>query len=317
MSVYGCKVQKLVTYDSKKLGLEDDCQASKSTFYYDSILTPETLQYCIADSTTKVRFSLRARNIAASVGAMPTLNKFAFLEKKSITGSDSAKLALLYVRQEIDERLSLALLDLSSVLAEIDCERERAIELRSYLQNLINRKVKTLNIASIVVGSAGAIAAGTVSIYEPDANKTIQFISITAAIGSGYWALRQIFIDRKAYFSHNRNHLTDIWEGPKQSAIYPPTIWHFINKEFTSNGKITTGRQILIKQFEESGLMTKGSKQYNQRAILFFGKGGNYNIDDLSDRINMLELLETEINLMKYDLKRLHQEIIRADITNK
>jgi hypothetical protein len=31
----------------------------------------------------------------------------------------------------------------------------------------------------------------------------------------------------------------------------------------------------------------------------------------------MLELLEAEINLMKYDLKRLHQEIIRADITNK
>jgi hypothetical protein len=162
------------------------------------------LQYSNADSLTTIRFSLRARNIAASVGAIPSLNKFAALEKSANTESDSAKLALLFVRQEIDERLSLALLDISSVLAEIDCEQERAIELRSYLQTLINRKVKTLNIASIVVGSAGAIVAGTVSIYEPDANKTIQFISIAAALGSGYWALRQIFIDRKAYFRRTK-----------------------------------------------------------------------------------------------------------------
>lgn len=40
------------------------------------------------------------------------------------------------------------------------------------------------------------------------------------------------------------------------------------------------------------------------------GLGGAYSSDDLAVRINMFEGIEAEIDLIKYDLKRLQQELI-------
>ncbi|MFL5728573.1 MAG: hypothetical protein ACJ75J_03705 [Cytophagaceae bacterium] len=309
VALSACKLQQPLKYDPKELGIEDDCQPSKATYFYDSLLTPKYLQMETADSKTEKRFSLRARNIATSVGAMHSLNKFTLLEPKAQRGSDSAKLALLFVRQEIDERLNLALLDVSSVLAEIDCEMERALQLRNYLVQVTNKRVKILNICSIVVGAVGTLVSSAISLKDPAANDAIQEASIIGATAGGYLALRQIFVKRTAYFSHPRNHLKEIWLGANPQA-FPPNVWHFMTKEFSVDGKTMTGREMLINEFKEIQVLGKDSADKERRVDLFFGDGGEYSVDMLSDRINMLELLETEINLMKYDLKRLHQEVL-------
>jgi hypothetical protein len=311
VSFYSCASHKIVSYDPKKLGIDDDCQPSKTTYYYDSLLTPQSLQSQIADSATIERFSLRARNIAVSAGAMRALNEFTRLEPKAKAGSESAKLALLYVRQEIDERLSLAVLDISSVLAEIECEKDRASQLRNHLLLVINKRVKILNIGSIFVGALATVVSSGVSLIRPNDNVLIQEVSIIGATFGGYLALRQIFVQRKGYFAHPRNHLRDIWLNSSKPLTFPPNVWHFLTKQFTIDGKQFTGRELLIRQFIEIGALDlPNKKDKTNRVSLFFSDGGEYSVSHLSDRINMLELLETEINLMKYDLKRLHQEIL-------
>jgi hypothetical protein len=306
-----CAVHKPISYDPKKLGIEEDCQPSKTTYYYDSLLRPQSLHAQFADSATTTRFSLRARNIAISAGAMGALNKFTQLEPKAIAGSDSAKLALLFVRQEIDERLSLAVLDISSVQAEIECEKDRAIQLRNYLTLVINKRVKVLNISSIVVTALATVVASGVSLAKPNDNTLIQEISIVGAVVGGWLAFKQIFVQRKAYFNHPRNHLRDLWFNSSNPQTFPPNVWHFLTKQFIIDGKTMTGRELLIKQFIDIGALAKSNKRdKTNKVALFFGDGGYYTVGQLSDRINLLELLETEINLMKYDLKRLHQEIL-------
>jgi hypothetical protein len=314
ISLASCKLQKPIKYDPKELGIEDDCQPSKATYFYDSLLTPKYLQSEVADSNTVKRFSLRARNISISVGAMHSLNKFTLLEPLAQAGSDSAKLALLFVRQEIDERLSLALLDVSTVQAEIDCEIERATQLRNYLVQVTNKRVKILNIGSIVVGAVGTLVSSAISVDDPTANIPIQEASIIGAVAGGYLALRQIFIRRSAFFAHPRNHLREIWESPAKPAVFPPNVWHFMTKEFPLNEKMITGRDLLLKEFKEIRILGEEPAEREKRTKLFFGDGGEYDIDHLSDRINMLELLVTEINLMKYDLKRLHQEVLLGNM---
>jgi hypothetical protein len=314
LSLSACKLQKPIKYDPKELGIEDDCQPSKATYFYDSLLTPKYLQSEIADSNTIKRFSLRARNISISVGAMHSLNKFTLLEPLAHKGSDSAKLALLFVRQEIDERLSLALLDVSTVQAEIDCEIERATQLRNYLTQVTNKRVKILNIGSIVVGAVGTLVSSAISVDNPNANIPIQEASIIGAVAGGYLAMKQLFVRRSAFFAHPRNHLKEIWENPSRPVAFPPNVWHFMTKEFSVDGKKLTGRDLLLNEFREIRILGEDSTERKKLTKLFFGDGGEYNIDHLSDRINMLELLETEINLMKYDLKRLHQEVLLSNM---
>jgi hypothetical protein len=310
-----CVVHKPISYDPKKLGIEEDCQPSKTTYYYDSLLRPQSLHAQFADSATINRFSLRARNVAVSAGAIKALNKFTHLEPKAMAGSDSAKLALLFVRQEIDERLSLAVLDISSVQAEIECEKDRAIQLRNHLTQVINKRVKVLNISSIVVTALATVVASGVSLVKPSDNTLIQEVSIVGAVVGGYLALRQIFVQRKAYFNHPRNHLRDIWLNSSNPQTFPPNVWHFLTKQFIIDGKTMTGREFLIRQFIDIGaLAEKNKRDKTNRISLFFGEGGYYTVSQLSDRINLLELLETEINLMKYDLKRLHQEILMGNV---
>jgi len=61
------------------------------------------------------------------------------------------------------------------------------------------------------------------------------------------------------------------------------------------------------KKWVSSKLLTKGE---SEREKLLMGLGGAYSSDDLAVRINMFEGIEAEIDLIKYDLKRLQQELI-------
>ncbi|HEY6260161.1 MAG TPA: hypothetical protein VIW47_01110, partial [Nitrospiraceae bacterium] len=62
--------------------------------------------------------------------------------------------------------------------------------------------------------------------------------------------------------------------------------------------------------FHESLEVLAGSETEQRRIALFFGEGGSYEIEDLRARAAMLDLLESDINLMSQDLERLMEEIL-------
>jgi len=176
-------------------------------YYYDSLVISNIDYIVTSDSATEARFSKRALNIASSIGLTELLNKFTHLEELSNHGSDSAKLQLLFVRQEIDEKLTLEFLDVSALLAEIDCDQQKMIEIRSFLQEVINRRVKYLNIGSIVTGSVFSVLSGGIAIRKPEENNLINATAIAGAVVGGYLAIRQIFVSKSIEVSHERNPL--------------------------------------------------------------------------------------------------------------
>jgi hypothetical protein len=61
--------------------------------------------------------------------------------------------------------------------------------------------------------------------------------------------------------------------------------------------------------------MTQKEKKKEKVYTLFFGEGGKYTADQLTNRANMHDQIEAQINLMKQDLKLLALELEK--INNK
>lgn len=67
---------------------------------------------------------------ARSIGMLEDMYELYRLYTDTSQKIDSLRYALLLKRQEIDDKLSLTLLDIQAVQAEIDCEQERAFEMK-------------------------------------------------------------------------------------------------------------------------------------------------------------------------------------------
>jgi len=220
--------------------------------------------------------------------------------------TDKENIKFLFIKQELSQRIALANNDLTSSLAELACEKSRMVEAKSSLDGWINRSVARVTVASIVVGAAATIAASSVSLAEGE-NETEQGVAIAGAAVGAYLGFKALVNKRKIRFMHPRNHLQDFWEERANSRIFSPIIWNFVSKTFNLKGENTNGKKEVIKKWVSSKLLTKGE---SEREKLLMGLGGSYSSDDLAVRINMFEGIEAEIDLIKYDLKRLQQELI-------
>jgi hypothetical protein len=305
--VVNCSGTKIIKYSPEKIGALDNCHTSRSSFRYDSLITPPAAQQIPANAFAEKRFSRRVIRIAASLGITNLLNEFAQLESETKT-DQSKQLKLDETRQKAYGQINLATIEISSVLAELECEANRASALKTYIEAQINERINRLNILSITVGAISGMIVGMLNIKNTNNQISvplIEGIGVVGAAAGGYWALRQLAISRKAEFKHTRNHLQDIKENPQTSYIFPPAIWHFLITPFKIRDSTTTGRDILLRTFQNAGAMEDA-----KITAILFGKGGLYSVEMLGMRMNMLQLLITEINLMKYELKRLYQELL-------
>ncbi len=297
------------------VGKREDCNPSKSGSFYDNKIMSPKLQSIEPDSNCMKRFSRRSINIAASIGAITLLNQYSFIEPKAKT-SDSAKLALLFIRQEIDERLNMSLLNITSILAEIDCDEEKTIEMKGLLDQKLARKNSKLTVGSIIIGGGVGIITATLSLATPDKNTLIQSLAIGGSFVSTMLAIRQLRIGTSANLSHKRNYIHEMWTDTGVVEIYTPDITHFITKKFKMNDTLTNGKKIVQKRMTEFGISLPTEKM-NDKTVLIMSQGGNYTPEDLQVRISLLGIVKSEINLMKYDLKRLHQEILMRVVTEE
>ncbi|WP_146010932.1 hypothetical protein [Siphonobacter sp. BAB-5405] len=221
-----------------------------------------------------------------------------FLHKLVHNQSDTSlegKVERLHIKNELQNRLLLVTTELNSFSAELDCEGERADQLASYLDERANNRNDVLTVASIAVGAVTTIA--TVSISS-DATQNV--VGLVGGLLSGGLGGSSLIKGRKVPFNHPRNVLKDIWEVPQQSSIYTPFIWYMLNeKSFSNEHKQGIIRSIrdrwLTLQFDGE---TEGRKQN-----LLFGKGGKYKADDLHDRADLLNQLQSSIRSLNQDLQ--------------
>ena len=257
------------------------------------------------------RFSQRARSVAADIGIQSILTDWVQAETQfKAQPTDANRSTLVMLRHEVTERILLATQELTTVLAELACERTRATELKNYLQQQNDKRVFRLTILSVLAGALSTVVSGTLAIAGAG-DPYVEGVGMAGAVLSGYWALLASAGFEEAAFSHQRNHLTDVRDGHQISKVYPPIVWHFLTRELEPDKQKQTVRETILERWAELDLLNEiATDEQHRQETLLFGSSGRYNLSDISRRIRLLDVLQLEVGSMYQEFKQLQQELV-------
>ncbi|TAE67944.1 MAG: hypothetical protein EAZ85_14640 [Bacteroidetes bacterium] len=291
-----------------------NCHISERSAYLDSLVQISSDKY-VYDTTNASqilnnRFSNRSIILMRDLNLYSLLTEFTRQEQKNKNTPSNPD--FLYLKQEISQRLLIAESDISTNLAELECEKTRINAASSYLADYNQTRINRATMGAILSGVISGVLTGAVALYNPDSSNTQQqVLTIAGAVAGGYFGVKAFGTKRKINFLHARNHLKEIWEKREYSQNFSPSIWIFMRKEFRSKGKTTNGLDMIINSWKAEGILDESAKNYQKKInLLIKSNGGAYSSSDLQDRLNMLVVIQQEIDVMKYDLKRVQQEIL-------
>lgn len=282
--------------------------AHQSTNHLPSPIHLETNSLSVDPAVFAARFSPQSQRIAESLKVKELLVQLTALE---VQGNQDlpTKVYRLQVQQQLSNRILLAFLDVARAAAEADCEEERADQLADGLQEIRDKRIRQYTLIAIVGDAMIGIVSGGLGLAAQEvASEAVAILGGSVATWFGLWA----FVDETHYeFRHARNLLQEVWTGPTDSILLPATVWRHLTHLLSDDAQHYSLRESLILRWRQDGRLGEaGSKREQRRVALFFGDGGSYDIEDLRARAAMLDLLESDINLMSQDLERLLEEIL-------
>ncbi|WP_447986637.1 hypothetical protein [Nitrospira sp. Nam74] len=258
------------------------------------------------DPAELATFSPRAQQIATIIGVQALLIELRLLEEEIGRGLEGASVRYLAVRQELSDRLLLALFEARSIAAELECEKERSEDIAARLEEIRNDVQQGRTVMAILADSISGVFAGTFLLLGSEVlSGVIDLSGSVAALGFGVAALGG---DQTYELRHTRNLMADVWQGDESPKQFPDPVWRYLNWPLREGSKRTRRDSIVWSWRERLG--KPGSKQERRRADLFFGGGGIYRIAELRYRSEMLGLLKTHVNLMTQDLNLLFRETL-------
>ncbi len=253
------------------------------------------------------RFSRKSWQMASLLNIEQALHDMMLLEEKSQPDLNiNDRVHLLELKQQIAGKIDLASLEVSATAAQLDCEEERADQLKGLLQEKVDKAEKRITVAAILTGAATGLAVGILNLSDSDANLSEE-IGIAGGIAEATLGFLSLKIKRDETFAHPKNHLQDIWTGPDSTANFPPVIWHYLNLPFdTAKPSLRTSLKTRWIALDQLSLAD------HEKVRLYFGEGGVYDADDLETRSSMLDQLEALVSLMKKDLQLITKELIEG-----
>ncbi|WP_156308444.1 hypothetical protein [Sphingobacterium endophyticum] len=250
------------------------------------------------------KLSFNSLNMANAIGILKLVTRFAEL-RQNPKGEDDLKyrLELLELKQIIDQKINTSSLEISAISSEMDCEEERTSQVANYLEGKIRERESKLTIGAIVVGALGAILTEGVIKEE----KASHVVGISTGVAEATFGVMMLLNDENTEFYHKRNALRDVWFGSETSKNFPAAVWYYLNYSNPENGIKTSLREQIIQKWKSFGQINKSSEE--ELLQLYFGEGGKYTSEQLDNRADMYDQLESNINLMKQDLKALSSEL--------
>lgn len=287
---------------------KSNCNQQVTRTYTENDL-PKPIHSIDIDTVLINRFSFQSLNAANDIGLIDLLTEYVKL-KKTLNNNPTLekRIEIVELSQRINQRINISSLEISAVASEMDCEEERADQIATYLKGKEDDAETKLTVGAIVVGAAAAITAGLL-LANGDAGNATEFIGIGAGLTEATLGVLILLNKRKVNFYHPRNALKDIWTAPETSTIFPSSVWYYLTYE-NPETKEKSLRQQLVDKWLGFGQIAE-TKEKNKESVynLFFGDGGKYTADQLTNRANMHDQIEAHINLMKQDLKLLVLEL--------
>lgn len=288
----------------------DKSNCNQQTVYnYTKDDLPKPIHTIDIDTVLTTHFSFQSLNAANAIGLIDLLTDFATLNRDyRVRPTIEKRIEIIEVSQKINQRINISSLEISAVASEMDCEEERADQIATYLKGKEDNAATKLTVGAIVTGAVGAISAG-ILLTNGDISNTPEFIGIGVGLTEATLGILILFNKRKVQFYHPRNVLKDIWIGPEASSVFPTSVWYYMTyKDPTKNNQSL--RQQLVDDWLGFGQIAD-TKEKNKEKIyaLYFGEGGKYTAEKLTNRANMHDQIESYIKLMKQDLNQLAIEL--------
>jgi hypothetical protein len=253
--------------------------------------------------------SPRALEVVHIIGADDLVAQLHVPDRNRPEENTEARLHLLQVRQQLTLRILLALLDVKSAAAEADCEETRADDVADRLQDEQEKKATRFTVLSLLGSGVGGALSGGLALAAQAVAAGI--VGIAAGVTEATFGSMALSADTRHEFRHERNLLKEIWEAPKTPKLFPESVWRFLNRPMRHDPAHRSLRETLIARWYKDGRLGEpDSETERHRKALFFGGGGAYTADELRDRAVMLDMVESDVNLMSHDLEHLLQELL-------
>ena len=251
-------------------------------------------------------YSTIAVHVADVMDLLPVLNHLARLENQRAPAAEIER-----ARRKFTTRLQLANMEVSSLVAEIECEVQRADEVQDRLKQVQTSRTTTQTILGIIAGGLANILSGGIGMATR-AGDAADIASVAGGTLEVLFGTSANFTKVRQEFTHPHNHLQAFWNGEgKEKDFFSPGVWRFLTEPDIRDLEGHSLRDVLIQTWNEEGrLGTPGSQQEKQRKDLLFGEGGLYDSEDLHVREAMLHQLESSIQLMHQDLETLLREVL-------
>jgi len=250
-------------------------------------------------------YSPIAVHIADVMDLLPLLNRMARLEVEQAALADIER-----VRQKVVIRLVLATLEVSGLVAEIECEVQRADQVHDRLWDIQTTRATSQTILAVIFGGLANILSGGISMVTGAGDAG----NITSVMGGALevvFGTSANFTKVRQEFSHPRNHLATVWNGSPQSEYFSQRAWRFLTEPGIRGLEGHSLRDVMLQTWQEEGKLGEvGSVREKERIALLFGSGGLYDSEELHVRETMLQQLESSIQLMHQELETLLREVL-------
>ncbi len=258
----------------------------------------------VEKETAGTLYSSTAIHIADVTELLPLLNRMARLEV-----AQAGHIDVEPVRRKLITRLQLATLEVSGLVAEIECEVQRADEVQDRLKDVQTTRMSFQTTLGVIFGGLANILAGGLGMaVGGDAG---HIASVSAGALEVLFGTSANFTKVRQDFSHPHNHLAPVWGNSPPLEFFSPRVWRFLTEPGSRELGGHSLRDVMLQTWQEEGkLGESGSLREKERKELLFGAGGIYDNEQLHVRETMLRQLESSIQLMHQELETLLREVI-------
>lgn len=280
-----------------------------NTFYLKSE-QPVPIHELTIDTLLSNHFSFTSLNIANAFGFLDLLQQFREAEIGVERNENiDSRLHKMEITTKLAQYIDLASLEISSFASELDCEEERISQMADFLKGKEKQRETRLTVAAISIGAIGGIVSGVLSANDKT-SLSGDFVGIGTGIAEAILGILILRNSRTVELQHPRNVLRDIWQGNGQSKIFPASVWYYLTYKSPDKPEELSLREKIVerwKGFRQINAQNEaGAKQFESQ---FLQDKGVYSTDDLYNRANMYDQIESAVKLIKQDLSMLLLEM--------
>jgi hypothetical protein len=255
------------------------------------------------------KLSSNALQMARIIGVGPDIEKLSSLAAAKGTGATPGlSLEELSLRQQITDAVTAASLDVDSVAAEIDYEREQTVELRSLWRYKRDRAIGTTNVAVLAAGTGLGIVSGLLQ-FSKTTSSTGNAIGFAAGGISTLFSLRsfrQVHGGKRPAWILPNMLAAFLGQPEEQHSHYPDDIWAYLNSVPSGAASQASRKEQMVAGWVAAGrIAPPDSPQWKRRIALLTSTNAadkDLNIELMNERAAMLADVADQVLLMKHDL---------------